>query len=302
MADTLALLLDLDAGADEHVDRFHEEVEVVGDAIVAPLPHRLTVSVEGAGVLLGVSLTGLLERWAAELPGTALDTVGDYASDFCDWLERCDDLRRPRRAQAALACTVRDEFLGLRGALLDACDAADVDPAAPVGPRAAEVVASVCWARLRHLQALPACGRLDGVRPDEVEGFADLVTEARAWAFDDTPRTDEGDMLLEQIARALLVATESFSTDTVMTFVGSGRASSRPVSRTITIAAVIAGRLKAWPAAEPAGTATTRRGAWLAAAHASLDDALGGDDDLAAIHAALEDAHRVLWRGRLAAA
>ncbi|HET9692349.1 MAG TPA: hypothetical protein VFP61_14450 [Acidimicrobiales bacterium] len=275
---------------------------VLPESVVLAPPHRLTVTVDGAGELLGTPWVELLEGWSASLPAEPLATIGAYQAALCAWLDGCADPTSGRRARSALACWVRDYFLSVRAELLDACEAAELRPVAWRSLDAAPLVESVLRARLQRLQSLPVCPRLAGVDPAGVDGFADVVADAVDWAFDDTPRSGAGDRLLVGIASALVAATESFSTDTVLTFVGSGRASLRPVSRGLVVAGVVAGRVKAWPTERQEAADALRHGSWLAAAHASLDDALDGADDLTAVHEALEDAHRLLRRLRLAAA
>lgn len=255
-------------------------------------PHRLAVLHNGCTELLRVPYAVLLAEWHRTLTAP-LARVSDYATSFLMWIEAQTGIFDDANQDNFLEWMLRDYFLAVRNDILEECHRRSLQPEDWETPIAAALLEEVLAPRLRHLRELSSSENLDQADIDAfMTSHAKTVQAALEWVFDDTPRSESGDQLLNEMASTVVAATESFSSDADLIFVGFGEEELFPASQAVGVGGIFAGKVKS--TIHPYNAITTDDSAYISpyAQTEAMHTFLRGyhPDFLAAAHQNLETA------------
>jgi hypothetical protein len=222
-----------------------------------PEPHRIAVMHSGSTELLEVPYGLLLGEWSRSLPSEPLPRVADYAAAFVSWLGDQKGLFDEQAQCDYLEWMLRDYFLAVRADLLQRLESDSISPPEWKSPHAAALTRSVLEQRLKSLHKLD---RYEEVALDTWRAFLDqhhdLVVAAIDWVFDDTPRFEECEALLEDLAAEVLVRREPFSRDATLVFAGFGAEEFFPATRDLVVSGMLADRPRAYESGSTVISAT----------------------------------------------
>jgi hypothetical protein len=212
-----------------------------------PEPHQIAVMHSGNTERLGVPYGLLLGEWSRSLPAGVLPRVGEYAGAFVSWLADQKALFDEQAESEYLDWMLRDYFLAVRADILERCQSERIEPDEWKSRDALALTTAVIEQRLKALELLDSYDELDfGSCRAFLDQHHDQFVAVVDWVFDDTPRFEETDRLLADLAAQLLVRREPFSRDATLVFAGFGGKEFFPATEDVVVSGLLAGHLRAY--------------------------------------------------------